>query len=241
MRTCVFCGEAGVTREHLLPNWLNGVIRDELGFTVSQRDDSHEVVRSWQKVRLDDVGRFVCRECNTGWLSELESQSMVLITRLLQGRRTLLSGPRQHLVATWAYKTLLLKSIGSLAKVPPEHFRSFFVEHHPGGGSNLRIACYGGQRWTSLFEGRHLGVAVPTYSPDLVPAYLLTLSLGRLIMQVVAPKSSGQMMFPHEDRRVFVNVWPPTRRVRLWPPKWSIGDEGITLLRRLELPDLERE
>ena len=81
---CIFCGSGRLTKEHILPRWLQGVLPKKFAGL------SHSVTRlpypdgsvlplhsSYRPTRQGDplvrTLRVVCRTCNNGWMSKLQN------------------------------------------------------------------------------------------------------------------------------------------------------------------------
>jgi hypothetical protein len=73
MKVCVFCGEPGVTREHIISTavqkrmQLTGV-EIEIGVGEEEGDGEFRPVHGLNEL----VTRKVCAACNSGWMSQLE-------------------------------------------------------------------------------------------------------------------------------------------------------------------------
>lgn len=85
---CPFCGHAGpLTTEHVFAQWL----RRELGTSQRAR-----------------VSAQVCAECNTGWMSALETSFRSAFSRRRDGT---LQPPDRTTIARWATKTASLLAL----------------------------------------------------------------------------------------------------------------------------------
>src|SRR5438128_11537493 len=86
-RRCVFCGGDRIDSEHVFPKWLTR-LTDEV---LKLRGESHHpwlIVRA-QKQRkafsLDMTAKWVCEDCNSGWMSDLESKAEPIPTPMILG------------------------------------------------------------------------------------------------------------------------------------------------------------
>lgn len=118
---CVFCGGSltGLrSREHVFPCWLT----DHYG-TAAQpfqirwtADWSHEL-RGEREITMSSLvaGR-VCRRCNNGWMSQLETDVAQPLLALASGNRPLaeLTTDERALVARWATKTAFALRVADL-------------------------------------------------------------------------------------------------------------------------------
>src|ERR1041385_7393098 len=54
------------------------------------------------------VVKWLCRACNNGWMSRLESQAKPIIESILDGKTTTISASAQSILALWAVKTAMV-------------------------------------------------------------------------------------------------------------------------------------
>lgn len=115
-RQCGGCGQlltkSMVSKEHILPRWLSEEIkRPELALKQHLHDEDkaeNELLRSHD---LDSfVIKNVCRDCNNGWMSRLETRSKPILLQLMNQARDLsnLADDERRTVAGWAIKTAFM-------------------------------------------------------------------------------------------------------------------------------------
>ena len=113
-RKCIFCQERPGSHEHIFPDWLNGV------FPVEDTDDDlpewarHRAgfdgvtLQTWSAAEIASLTtKLVCHECNTGWMSTLESAASPLLEPMMTGHPRKLNVEQELVVATWATKTVM--------------------------------------------------------------------------------------------------------------------------------------
>src|ERR1700694_3884671 len=82
---CAFCRGGPITIEHVFPQWLaellpkNKPVVGVLGDPMENR-----IVRTSAGVAYDAQAKAVCRRCNNGWMSDLETEAMPLIRPMLK-------------------------------------------------------------------------------------------------------------------------------------------------------------
>ena len=107
---CIFCGAEGkLSREHVFPRWLEELFPDlgEVDYLrrlVTFSTDQHD---KRPGPSFDVVVRDVCRDCNHGWMERLESQARPILTPMLLDVPRVVTAVEEHIVATWATKTML--------------------------------------------------------------------------------------------------------------------------------------
>jgi hypothetical protein len=124
---CWFCDTpltgANASEEHVFPQWL----QKELGL------EKVAITPTWHAeplgALLDErkhtwgtlVAGRICRSCNNGWMSNLESEAMPLLLPLIRGDRLVseLSAEEARQIAVWATKTVLALSAAVQEKRAP--------------------------------------------------------------------------------------------------------------------------
>lgn len=109
--TCVYCGRFDVTKQHVWPDWLMNVLPRDASSNSQQMIDISSptagltVIRPQVVIRRGDPGtrkiRNVCRQCNSGWMSRLESAAKPLLTELILGRQVAIDVNAQCALAAW--------------------------------------------------------------------------------------------------------------------------------------------
>jgi hypothetical protein len=109
-RTCMFCGGRPLTAEHAWPAWLRETLPNVPGGLWVRWDTvgTDADVRQWPANEIDVRVRWVCRPCNSGWMSRLEARAKPALAPMIRGQATTLDQPEQLLVATWATKTAMV-------------------------------------------------------------------------------------------------------------------------------------
>jgi hypothetical protein len=95
-------------REHVWGKWLRPFVRTNLNKHHLQSrtigrpgtlDVTERTLRAGDPL-LSHV-RVVCKRCNSGWLSEIQNAAKQPLIPLIEGRRTVLSGSAQDIIAVW--------------------------------------------------------------------------------------------------------------------------------------------
>lgn len=128
-RVCVFCGGSlgkNRAKEHIFPKWL----QERYQIAGLQLDIVlHTEPRKKRPLTFGSyLSGFVCKQCNTGWMSRLESRTFIqpVLIPLIDG--TFAQGRLEwyqcDMLALWIYKTALMIQSVALGGVyvPKEHF-----------------------------------------------------------------------------------------------------------------------
>src|SRR5262245_17714295 len=116
IRSCLFCTNPLPERahEHVIPKWLIEYlgVRDEVLFQAIAQTEDGALLKQRTPATQSFVEGRVCKQCNNGWLSDLENQARPFLTDLMSGQRTLhaLSAEERLLLARWAAKTAFVLS-----------------------------------------------------------------------------------------------------------------------------------
>lgn len=102
MKTCQYCGSLGdLTREHVIPKWYYKGVQSRHGVGFSEK--ARKRLFSGE-IKINDV----CKKCNNGPLSELDSYGRALYTRHMAQPATNRSSPEftfdYNLLARWLLK-----------------------------------------------------------------------------------------------------------------------------------------
>lgn len=150
-RSCLFCGQRGSSREHIIAKWI--------GRTLKSNSMPGTVIRFRHAFANPEAGiglreksaagpayytRSFCRDCNTGWMADLEGAVKPVLAPMLNGQRCLVTGKASRLLAFWATKTILaFQSVESdVTKFArPEDFTRLFEEQAAPRNSQIWIAA----------------------------------------------------------------------------------------------------
>jgi hypothetical protein len=190
-------------------------------FHCLQKNSTGEVIGYWTKPTLDFKAKVVCKTCNEGWMSHLESQeAKPAMADLIVGSLDIpITRARANSIALFAFKTAVI--IDHMRRADLFFSRS---DRHTFA-STLQIpntvqmwfAGYlqmGSGRLTSLYH------EPPMKTSSGLKLYVCTFGVGHLVFQTVAVKYSGpsisfvpQLGF----ERLAVPFWPDSPIGFAWP------------------------
>lgn len=237
-KRCVFCkSEKKLTLEHVFPEWLSRLYPDGLAVT---NEITGEHGKYWESAIFQHKTRVVCKDCNEGWMSELELKVMPLITELFTLKRKVIDKYQQDDLAFWVQKTMLMINLatpGSLRITP-----DFYEDLYNNKSSSKKAIVSMGWRMNYLVEkdnplaSFHI-IQIPSVEvkKELEEAlkneignggfvWKSTLALGPCVFEVI-----GHNMKIHLDvgmnTRVFQIIRPFCADL-VWPLEWPIEAEG---------------
>lgn len=101
---CLFCQNTPLTKEHVLPQWLRQHYPDISAineFTANPK-------KRWTTQLFDLTARVVCKQCNEGWMSDLENKFKPLFNEMISLKKYNLDELKQSTIALWVQKTVLM-------------------------------------------------------------------------------------------------------------------------------------
>jgi hypothetical protein len=238
MRICIFCRQRASTKEDVWPQWLTKRFplsdASRMEAELGGRD-----LGSWanKKPRLLPVG-CVCKECNNGWMSRLESEVKPVIEGIIDNRIKAVDTSAQARIAVWAVKTSM-----TLESVRPQGKRFYTSDQRRG----LQMSAI--PERTSVWIAKCVNQPnIYSVAKDLwtsrgqneVHAYVTTMAFGSLAFQVVSLRS--RMNLSKETAiiynvsegpwdEVLVQVWPIMPNPKQWPPSQGLnGELGLEVL-----------
>jgi hypothetical protein len=222
-RLCIFCGQPGVTREHVWPRWLRSIFEDSDRVTHevwSERPERPSVNRTWTNKPISTTARIVCKACNGGWMGSLEAENSGLLGAMIRGVPQSLTEEEQERITLWCIKTGLMLDRVSM---PNDHPRLLFATRRPMDYSAIWLTSCNDQTVAMSHtikrlapELRLLPEAAPSDEALLFSGtgrfegYLQTIRIGAFASQILWSDS--------RDAVESVTGWPDSlHHARIWP------------------------
>jgi hypothetical protein len=235
-RSCFFCSSTADSLEVAWPRWLTGQFRG------TQPSDAHlergKETRSWSVLQPELTVRCVCRSCNNGWMSQLESQTKPLLQPLLMGEHSSLDPADQAILALWCMKpAMVLEALDKpelRAYTQRERERLRTVSAIPWRTA-MWLAGSVDQSFFLSGKNRHLGEAsnpIPGSSITMVFAHVALQVLTIRVPADVGPKTlvTTAVRSGPWDRST-VKIWPGQSAKIDWPPAVGLnGELGLNAL-----------
>lgn len=235
-RTCVWCGQRPVTREHLVAQWLGRLIaatwphpdgcRQWTRFTGP---DKAQRENAFRKNTLEVVVRAVCARCNNGWMSQLEARTQPTLRRLICGEVHQLTPTAQAAVALWCAKfTALMNAYEPNAVVHDEDdLESISIDGHAPAGQLIRIAYVAYPAQTPLVLNVTTGHIIPIEEAEAggqlrtgpPNGYLATVAFGHFAFCVAGGPAFRNISRWRRPPTYPMTIWPPAPKPHRWPPE----------------------
>lgn len=238
-KQCIFCDSPVNTREHAWPRWLIKLLNatQESRPMSLRRHDGTDA--QWLAKNAPLRFKEVCATCNNEWMSDLESESIPIMTPMIRGEAITLNIKQQITVGAWATKCAML-----------------FDAHDPGETFHDRLDCLHFRKSltpsldsTNIWLGRYNTSGSPhaftehrTFrtplmrSGNLVKSHVHTMAFGFLVLQIVRFKRTVhesrafKIHFQHVVNlpwdKLTVEIWPNAFELKAarWPPPLAFDD-----------------
>ena len=229
MRKCLFCDNDADTREHVWSQWILERVwqpkRNPTMYGIAGKRDLH-----WSGPRPELRIRCVCGGCNHGWMSNLESAAIPLISPLIHDISVPLDATQQWIIAIWVVKTaMVMEAVG--------HKYSFFTASEREqirasrilpGYTNIFLARYAGINNVAFF-GIDVFDQMPNPESYMTEfhGYVNTIVAGYFVAQVLSlhvPAKYGErpIIHPREGpwNRLELQIWgQESQKPVTWPTR----------------------
>jgi hypothetical protein len=243
MRQCAFCPEtANLTGEHLWSAWISEILNVKK-FWVSLNEGG--IRKQWGPLpSLNQKANVVCRRCNNGWMSDLESQVKPLLTNIIlygSGLSILPSGIRT--LAAFSFKNLVVAHAMDTKRKSPfiTRLQQRDFAHTKIPPSDVQMWIAGTNDYRGIYKTWQGKVPIKTY--DAFELYVFTYAVGFLVIQVTVSRWMNRGRRRHDLPPLLnqgaywddasIPFWPPPAKHISWPaPKILSGDSVNQFVQR---------
>ena len=240
-RVCVFCGGNNLSGEHVFPNWLSNLFDKKIKGINEVRGDS--LNRTWQSSLFQDKIKAVCKTCNNGWMSNIESDVKSILPKLAftYDAHNLASNDQRKL-ALWVQKTTLVisKATGGKFDIPLSFYQQLYEQKQPLENilvtmgwrlplTNLRtqpLASFEIKQVSHAgVEKEHVAIAMKQVEEGGL-IWASSLVLGNVVFQVIGSNlTGGEVTVGGVDSRIFPQINPYSQDWS-WPTELPIEVVG---------------
>ncbi len=249
--TCLFCGKRGSqTKQHVFGEWLRDLdLKGRSRWEVEQGADTERHILPAGSLFSKKL-RIVCKTCNTGWMSRLETAAKPHIMAMFSGRHNIpLEEPAQLVLARWAFQTIAVLAQLRLTSFPLDHCHELYDSERPPEHSQIWIgtaSINASEGWDQVAEFAYDLKPLDVTVGDLripVPVYSTRFRLMNVVFEaygfpVTPPPGLGLRAHPSAHlRRALLPIWPSEHPTIWWPPVASLdtigGVRGLAAIRLL--------
>jgi hypothetical protein len=226
---------AGAPPEHVIPKWFVKFRPKRAVFRHTERPEIRGDIErppwrpDFSSKKFELTADTICPRCNHGWMSDLESESSELLTRMIEGKPQGLSIEQQVLVSRWVAKTVLTWDQSQPSDrrfLPLDCCRWLNDNQLPPAGSRIRLARYEGESGEfvqMIYDALYTQVPSDPIAPGPPKAHRAAIRIGHLVAEftvaeVAVLRETGDIA------SLLITTWPSVE-VRSWPPRVAMTDE----------------
>ena len=228
-RECAFCpSTADLTGEHLWSHWMDDLFPGKKRFT--SKNEKGEIIKQWEDASLSWKAKVVCRRCNNGWMSDMESKhAKPAMTGLIRGNEeATITKSHARSIALFGFKTAVIFDHMQRGRVP------FFPQRARYRFRQCLAIPFNVSMWLAGFLPIGKGEVHTSYhdgtseSGNRLELYVCTYAVGHLAFQVVAARQTGLTLFSPGDgfEHLAIPFWPRLRLGTRWPPNYVLRTVG---------------
>lgn len=246
-RFCIYCGGAGLTKEHLYADWLREYIPRELdehrtASTITFPHKSETKVRHQTGDTHAKRLRRVCLKCNGGWMSDLQQVAKPHLVPMLEGRRTALSRNAQKIIAAWATMTAMTAEFVDDEMVAvPQIERDYLRETHlPPRSWRIWIGRYARSGMAKRYWHNVMALTdqkierSALYLPHPSNTQTTTICFGEnLVVYLMSSEVElarsiiRRWSFPGNAAPAMSQIWPAKSKPAIWPGAGTLSATGL--------------
>lgn len=252
---CIFCQGLGLTKEHIWPNWFNGVLfrtdefHNQLLVHYDFVEGSELSTTVLEKKRNGKLGstkiRNVCAKCNNGWMSQIEDSVKEILTPMLLGHGVELNFNEQNIVALWIVMRTIMAEYSDLKTqaIPQSHREYIYNNRSIPPNWKIWIGKCEGEDWSFRYRHYSMG-AYPQYDSlshiygtiKLTPnVQFSSMGLGHFFIHAITGPDDILKYSHFDDEVGLIQIWPHKFQFLLrryqkihWPPS-KILSENLAL------------
>jgi hypothetical protein len=251
-RNCIFCGNRANSVEDAIPRWMLEHHAHVFGSGPTARrwgaldDPRHVRQGTWDGLAVQV--RSVCRDhCNSGWLSELESQTLTLVKPMMSGLAVRLHETDQRTLGFWAVKTAITMQEANRRlglPIPKQHAAALYHARL----IRPRVPPSQITVWLARHRGPSVGLAYlvlytiaspGTLSPRNTGEqhrYWVGLRIGNVAFHILGHTMEPANVRVAENSHALIRIWPPAAPIAVWPPYVGFDDHEFEVMARTSLP-----
>jgi hypothetical protein len=256
---CVFCDRQGnLTHGHIWPEWIGESIEFEttshfqitgnLEVFTPTRIPPRVERRSKQGHGTARKPRNTCGDCNSGWMSQIESSAKPFALPIMQGKTPLLDTIGQFFVASLLCLIAMRNEFGAFPYMiaVPQSDRDWLRTHrYPPWHWKIWVARYDGpkdQHWAYHLPMHLDSSRTSETGPDKVNTQTTTMVIGQICAHVFSSTTLDDSNFGYRGIRL-CRIWPPSNYYINWANVAAHGDVILlslaeALSRDIPFPDM---
>lgn len=240
-RSCAFCQrqDRKISGEHAWPLWIRELLASTDAYVVLARHARQQVRWPIPDTEMGVKVNAVCKPCNEGWMSDLETAATPIVRPLVLGHTIELTEPDLETLARWAVKTAMVFDL-----VTPLNGRPYYTDEErsrlraspglPDGQPLVWLAGYVGANLATAVDHRIYFHLADDPTRTAVEGYHNTITVGQFAFQVLSVRHgnwdggrlAGRVRASSWDE-VVLQAWPLPLAGR-WPRPLQMTDAGLS-------------
>lgn len=246
---CLFCKHEFTTspsphertKEHIFGDWTTPFLKNPSGPGTQIRWEETRESRertSYPAHPAQQTVQGVCQECNSGWLSRIQTAAKPLLLPALKSRKRRSYGESgQEALGVWAFRAGLMAGIrGGPAAIPESRLHDFYESRKPPELCRIWIAATPYRQFTYINHVAFKVFPEDAEPPPSVNAFADVLGLGHVAFCILywgdTKPNTGMGRLHSEFGNALTQIWPVTKPIQ-WPPKKVITFQGLDRLASL--------
>ena len=238
---CAFCQRTRVkmSPEHVLPKWLS---------KAGAPGGYYQMVRNGKTFRsplMEVITKRICEDCNTGWLSRIETGAAPVFRSLL-GQPARIDQIRRWIIARWFSKTILTAQLGLTDRsdggiLHPKDYDTFYHHAQPFENQFTFLCAYQGALAPIRFEidspdeSTNRGIrAWFNFHHIVLMAAFMTMEQPSALRLPTGFNQAAHVIWP--TQRGLFGSGDPTLALT-WPPPQVLNETTIDTVRTIFLRD----
>jgi hypothetical protein len=239
---CIFCrsefdqGQRRRTREHVFAEWMVPYLKSPAGPGTQVRWNKSKGKTSGKRFPAypaHQAVQDVCHECNSGWLSRIQTDAKPHLLPALKstGRRTF-GESAQAAMSLWAFRAALVVGVKAQdASIPPEHLHELCERQALPDSTRVFMVATRHREFTYIDHRTIKVEPIPNSEPPpSANAFATLIGVGHIAFYVlcwtdIKPRGAlGRVFEVHGDS---IHPIHPSRGIVIWPPQTGFSLEGL--------------
>lgn len=236
-RKCIFCGKGGISKEHIFAKWMVPYLPKDapnysaLDVVVHRTHETRKEKRENRSAYSGTI-KLVCKSCNNGWMSQLQTDAKPILLPLMNGKRSVLSRRDQKILAAWITMFIMVAEfrVPDKVAIPPDARKRFKETRQLPDHFAIWLGMYTREKWHGITV--HSSIAVGTEkdgggvrNPDgsaRPNTHSTTVVIGKLYVHALGSIFPEFARKQHLDKAglPMARLWP----IGLRPFKWAAAD-----------------
>jgi hypothetical protein len=245
-KLCIFCGEPGVTKEHVWPAWLLPYLpRDAVNH--ASLTETHHRTHVEREVHVHAGApysgrlRIVCRNCNNEWMSVLQNEAKPILLPLVLGEAHTLYRKHQKILAAWMAMFAMVAEFRSKTErriaISPVQRRYLMDLRRPPAHWKIWIGYFEREQLKGVYFHnvlpihKRLGNEPTTANGYPLPNTQTTsIVVGKLYAHMISAAGPGIVNRQRITTAPVVQLWPIAKSPLKWPRRPSLTDAEVEQL-----------